>query len=81
MGTVMEQTPGDATEPIEQLRGGDRRALATLFVRYRDRLRGMVELRIEKSCPCGVSSSFPGPKRPEWWGSTTRLGPDAIFVL
>src|SRR5580704_8529290 len=47
MGTVMEHTPGDTTDLIEQLRGGDRRALATLFDRYRDRLRRMVELRID----------------------------------
>jgi len=47
MGTLMDHTPGDATDPIEQLRGGDRQALATLFERYRDRLRRMVELRID----------------------------------
>lgn len=47
MGTVMEHTPGDTTDLIEQLRGGDRRALAILFDRYRDRLRRMVELRID----------------------------------
>ena len=43
----MERTPGDTTDLIEQLRGGDRGALATLFDRYRDRLRRMVELRID----------------------------------
>ncbi len=43
----MEHKPGDAIDPIEQLRGGGRRALATLFDRYRDRLRRMVELRID----------------------------------
>jgi RNA polymerase sigma-70 factor, ECF subfamily len=47
MGTVMEHTPDDTTDLIERLRGGDRRALATLFDRYRDRLRRMVELRID----------------------------------
>src|SRR6202453_924536 len=47
MGTVMEHTPDDTTDLIEQLRGGDRRALATLFDRYRERLRRMVELRID----------------------------------
>ena len=47
MGTVMEHSPGDTTDLIEQLRGGDRQALATLFDRYRDRLRRMVELRID----------------------------------
>ena len=43
----MEHTPGDTTDPIERLRGGDRQALAALFDRYRDRLRRMVELRID----------------------------------
>jgi RNA polymerase sigma-70 factor, ECF subfamily len=43
----MEHVPGDAIDPIEQLRGGDRTALAALFDRYRDRLRRMVELRID----------------------------------
>ena len=31
MGTLMDQTPGDATDLIERLRGGDRQALAALF--------------------------------------------------
>src|SRR6266851_3640851 len=47
MGTVMEHRPGDAIDPIEQLRGGGRQAMAALFDRYRDRLRRMVELRID----------------------------------
>src|SRR3954452_4794147 len=47
MGTVMEHTPGETTDPIEQLRGGDRKALAELFDTHRDRLRRMVELRID----------------------------------
>ena len=47
MGTAMEHKPDETTELIEGLRGGDRRALAALFARYRDRLRRMVELRID----------------------------------
>jgi RNA polymerase sigma-70 factor (ECF subfamily) len=47
MGTVTNKTFDDSTDPIEQLRGGDRRALATLFDQYRDRLRRMVELRLD----------------------------------
>jgi RNA polymerase sigma-70 factor, ECF subfamily len=43
----MDQTSSDVTGPIERLRGGDRGALATLFDQYRDRLRRMVELRID----------------------------------
>ena len=45
--TDKDKTPGDPTDPIEQLRGGDRQALATLFDKHRDRLRRMVELRID----------------------------------
>src|SRR5438270_8554229 len=45
MGTFVDKTPGDPTDPIEPLRGGDRRALAALFEQHRDRLRRMVELR------------------------------------
>ena len=43
----MEHKSGDAVDPLEQLRGGGRQALAALFDRYRDRLRRMVELRID----------------------------------
>src|SRR5271165_3619100 len=47
MGTLMDRTPTDLTNLIHRLRVGDRRALAVLFDRYRDRLRRMVELRID----------------------------------
>jgi RNA polymerase sigma-70 factor (ECF subfamily) len=47
MATSMDKTPGDPSDPIEMLRGGDRQALAALFDRYRDRLRRMVELRLD----------------------------------
>ena len=43
----MDKTPGDSTDPIEKLRGGGRQALATLLDQYRDRLRRMVELRLD----------------------------------
>jgi RNA polymerase sigma-70 factor (ECF subfamily) len=43
----MDHRPGDIADPLEQLRGGDRGALAALFARYRDPLRRMVELRID----------------------------------
>jgi RNA polymerase sigma-70 factor (ECF subfamily) len=43
----MDQTSGDPNDPIEQLRTGDRQALAALFERHRDRLRRMVELRLD----------------------------------
>ncbi len=47
MGTLMDNTPGDPTDPIEKLRGGDRQALGMLFDHYRERLRRMVELRLD----------------------------------
>src|SRR6516165_4130012 len=47
MGTLMDKTPGDPTDPIDRLRGGNRGALAELFAEHRDRLRRMVELRID----------------------------------
>jgi RNA polymerase sigma-70 factor (ECF subfamily) len=47
MGTLMDQTPDAVTQLIDRLRAGDRLALASLFDRYRDRLRRMVELRID----------------------------------
>jgi RNA polymerase sigma-70 factor, ECF subfamily len=47
MGTLMDQTPNEATHLIERLRAGDRQALAELFNRYHDRLRRMVELRMD----------------------------------
>jgi RNA polymerase sigma-70 factor (ECF subfamily) len=43
----MDKTSGDPTDPIEQLRGGGREALATLFEKHRDRLLRMVELRLD----------------------------------
>jgi RNA polymerase sigma-70 factor, ECF subfamily len=47
MGTLMDHTSGDATDPIEHLRSGKRTALAALFDQHRDRLRRMVELRMD----------------------------------
>ena len=43
----MDRTPNEVTHLIDRLRAGDRRALGELFDRYRDRLRRMVELRMD----------------------------------
>ncbi len=43
----MDQTPDAVTQLLDRLRAGDRQALASLFARYRERLRRMVELRID----------------------------------
>jgi RNA polymerase sigma-70 factor, ECF subfamily len=43
----MDQTPNEVTHLIDRLRAGDRHALAELFHSYRERLRRMVELRMD----------------------------------
>jgi RNA polymerase sigma-70 factor (ECF subfamily) len=43
----MDQTPNEVTHLIDRLRAGDRQALAELFHGYRERLRRMVELRMD----------------------------------
>ena len=53
----MNETPGDATDQIDRLRGGDRLALAALFDRHRDRLRRMVELRIDSRLRARLDAS------------------------
>jgi len=47
MGNIMNDPPSETLHLIERLRAGDRRALADLFQRHRDRLRRMVELRMD----------------------------------
>jgi RNA polymerase sigma-70 factor, ECF subfamily len=43
----MNDPASDTVHLIERLRAGDRRALADLFQRHRDRLRRMIELRMD----------------------------------
>jgi RNA polymerase sigma-70 factor, ECF subfamily len=47
MGKIMNDPPSETIRLLERLRAGDRRALADLFQRHRDRLRRMVELRMD----------------------------------
>jgi RNA polymerase sigma-70 factor (ECF subfamily) len=47
MGTVDGETSGDSSDPIERLRGGGLEALGPFFDAYRDRLRRMVDLRLD----------------------------------
>ena len=47
MGTLMEHSPGETALLLERLRAGGHGTLAELFGRYRDRLRRMVELRMD----------------------------------
>ena len=54
MGTHMDKTPGD---PIDRLRGGGRGALAQVFGEHRERLRRMVELRIDARLRARIDAS------------------------
>jgi RNA polymerase sigma-70 factor (ECF subfamily) len=47
MGTLMESNPSDTLHLIELARAGDAAALNAIFTRHRDRLRRMVEMRLD----------------------------------
>jgi hypothetical protein len=47
MGKGRNDPPSETVRLLERLRARDRRALADLFERHRDRLRRMVELRMD----------------------------------
>jgi RNA polymerase sigma-70 factor (ECF subfamily) len=53
----MDTTPGNPIDPIELLRGGSRQALGMLFDQYRDRLRRMVELRLDQRLRARIDAS------------------------
>jgi len=74
----MDQTPNEATHLIERLRAGDRQALAELFDRYRDRLRRMVELRMDPRLRARLDASDVLQERPET--AKVGLGFDAWWM-
>ena len=47
MGKFRNDPPSESFHLLERLRAGDRRALGELFQQHRDRLRRMVELRMD----------------------------------
>ena len=53
----MPNDPTDTEQLVEKLRGGDRQALTDLFQRHRDRLRRMVELRMDPRLQSRVDAS------------------------
>jgi len=53
----MAHDPSDTDDLVERLRGGDRQALTDLFQRHRDRLRRMVELRMDPRIQGRVDAS------------------------
>jgi RNA polymerase sigma-70 factor (ECF subfamily) len=57
METVMANDPSDTAHLVERLRAGDRQALTDLFQHHRDRLRRMVELRMDPRLQGRVDAS------------------------
>ena len=53
----MPNDPTDTEQLVEKLRGGDRQALTDLFQRHRDRLRRMVELRMDARLQARIDAS------------------------
>ena len=57
MGILMDQTPNEVTHLINRLHAGDRQALGELFHCYRERLRRMVELRMDSRLRARLDAS------------------------
>jgi RNA polymerase sigma-70 factor (ECF subfamily) len=57
MGTLMDQNSADTVDLLERARAGDREALNALFVRHRERLRRMVELRLDRRVQARIDAS------------------------
>src|SRR5260370_39685444 len=57
MGTLMENHSADSVDLIERARAGDRLALDALFARHRDRLRRMVEVRLDARLQARLDAS------------------------
>src|SRR5271166_3171138 len=47
MGTLVQNNSGETAELLGRARVGDKAALTELFTRHRDRLRRMVEMRLD----------------------------------
>src|SRR6266849_6295739 len=57
MGTEMANNSADTARLLENARAGDQRALNEVFARYRDRLRRMVELRLDRRLQARIDAS------------------------
>src|SRR6516225_9770883 len=57
MGTLMENNSAESVALIERARAGDREALNTLLTRHRDRLRRMVEMRLDTRLQARLDAS------------------------
>jgi RNA polymerase sigma-70 factor (ECF subfamily) len=57
MGTLMENNSAESVRLIELARAGNSAAVGELFTRYRDRLRRMVDLRLDRRLQGRVDAS------------------------
>jgi RNA polymerase sigma-70 factor (ECF subfamily) len=57
MGTLMENNSAESVDLIERARAGDREALSALLTRHRDRLRRMVEMRLDTRLQARLDAS------------------------
>jgi RNA polymerase sigma-70 factor (ECF subfamily) len=53
----MENHSGESVELLERARGGDAQALNEVFARHRDRLRRMVDLRLDRRLQARIDAS------------------------
>jgi RNA polymerase sigma-70 factor (ECF subfamily) len=57
MGTLMDNNSSDSVDLIERARAGDHEALNALFARHHDRLRRMVEMRLDTRLQARLDAS------------------------
>jgi RNA polymerase sigma-70 factor (ECF subfamily) len=57
MGTLMENNSGNTADLLERCRAGDQEALTEVFARHRDRLRRMVEMRLDRRLQARLDAS------------------------
>src|SRR5262245_12174523 len=57
MGTLMDHNSAESRDLIERARAGDAQALGTLLAQHRDRLRRMVEVRLDLRVQARVDAS------------------------
>lgn len=57
MGTLMESNSSETVHLIERARAGDQEALNEVFARYRERLRRMVQMRLDRRLHARIDAS------------------------
>jgi RNA polymerase sigma-70 factor (ECF subfamily) len=57
MGSLMDNNSAESVALIERARAGDRQALGALFARHRDRLRRLVEMRLDSRLQARLDAS------------------------